>query len=381
MKRPLSFVFILLFLCAVLAPPSGHTEEIKEEYEKIQEKIKTGQEKLKKAKHEERSIIGELERLNGELSDVERSLENQRKALGRIKRRIAAIKGEIASTKARLERKKELIKRKLRAMHKQGPYRDAIILVGSSEDIQGLLKMLKYLESLSVAERRMLEKYKNDLKELTEKEQKLEGLYAELKTGEKNIRVSEDELKGKREGKKQVLASVKNERASYEKMLKELNEASQKLIELLRKSDKEAESYKGKGFRGLKGSLPWPADGSIAIGYGSQKDPEFNTPVFRNGIYIKADEGAPAKAVYEGKVVYADWFKGYGKLVIVNHGEGYNTLYANLSEIFLKVGDIIKGKEEIGKVGESSTVNAPSLYFEVRYKGRPLDPTQWLKRR
>ena len=80
-------------------------------------------------------------------------------------------------------------------------------------------------------------------------------------------------------------------------------------------------------------------------------------------------------------MVFADWFKGYGNLLIINHGEGYHTLYANLSEIFFKVGDIIKVHDTVGKVGESGILNAPSLYFEIRYKGKPLDPVQWLKKR
>jgi septal ring factor EnvC (AmiA/AmiB activator) len=80
-------------------------------------------------------------------------------------------------------------------------------------------------------------------------------------------------------------------------------------------------------------------------------------------------------------VVYADWFKGYGQLVIVNHGQGYHSLYGNLSEIFLKAGDIIERDTKIGRVGTSGMLDRPSLYFEVRYKGRPLNPSQWLARK
>jgi septal ring factor EnvC (AmiA/AmiB activator) len=80
-------------------------------------------------------------------------------------------------------------------------------------------------------------------------------------------------------------------------------------------------------------------------------------------------------------VIFAEWFKGFGQLVIVNHGSGYHTLYGNLSEIFSKVGDIIKEKHVIGRVGTSGMLNAPGIYFEIRYKGKPLDPTQWLKKK
>ena len=85
--------------------------------------------------------------------------------------------------------------------------------------------------------------------------------------------------------------------------------------------------------------------------------------------------------MHGGKVVFAEWFKGYGQMVIINHGDGYHTLYGSLSEIFTKVGDIIKGKQAVGRVGKSGLLTSPGLYFELRYKGKPLDPLQWLQRR
>ena len=157
-------------------------------------------------------------------------------------------------------------------------------------------------------------------------------------------------------------------------MLREMEESSQRLLDIIRESEKaekeKEETFSTKSFAGLKGKLPWPVDGKVAIPYGSQKDPQFNTPIFRSGSYIKSNTDAVAKAVHSGKVVFAEWFKGYGQLVIVNHGDGYHTLYGSLSEIFTKVGDIIKGKQAVGRVGSSGLLNAPGLYFELRYKGK-----------
>jgi septal ring factor EnvC (AmiA/AmiB activator) len=133
-------------------------------------------------------------------------------------------------------------------------------------------------------------------------------------------------------------------------------------------------------FARLKGTLNWPVRGTVAVQYGTQMDPLFNLPVFRSGIHIKAAEGAPVKAVHEGKIVFADSFKGYGQLIIVNHGGGYHTLYGHLSRIFPKNGAIIKVNQPLGEVGEPAVLGTAGLYFEIRYKGKPLDPQQWLKR-
>ena len=130
-----------------------------------------------------------------------------------------------------------------------------------------------------------------------------------------------------------------------------------------------------------KRRLPWPINGKVIVPFGKYKDPKFNITVFKNGIEIKAKEGYRPKAVAGGQVVFADWFKGYGQLLIINHGGGYHSLYGNLNEIFHETGDIIKQGTSIGKTGKSELLNVPSLYFEIRYKGKPVNPMKWLKRK
>jgi septal ring factor EnvC (AmiA/AmiB activator) len=152
---------------------------------------------------------------------------------------------------------------------------------------------------------------------------------------------------------------------------------------MIKRLEKErlSRSIVGRGFRALKGRLPWPVNGKVLVPFGKYKDPQFNIPVFKNGIEIKAKKGAIARAIAGGKVVFANWFKGYGQLLIISHGGGYHSLYGNLSEIFHKTGDIIKRGTAIGKIGESGLLNVPTLYFEIRHKGKPLDPLQWLRKK
>jgi len=352
----------------------------KEEYKKIQKQIESQKEKIEKTKRAEHSVLEELDRTNKDLSHAQAEL---RKYVGKRKAaedEIRKVEADISANKTKLGKQEEWLKRKLRVMQRHGYSGDVVILLSTSEDIAQLLRRWRYVKDLAGYDHKMLNSYKETIKNLAEQENRLKTLHAELKKSEEKIRANEKAIAEKKKGKEMLLSSVRKEKTSYENMLKELKESSQKLLEIIRRSE-EAEAYAAKGFHNLKGKLAWPVSGKIAIPYGAQKDPQFNTPVFRNGIHIKAEDNTSAKAVHSGKVVFADWFKGYGKLVIINHGEGYHTLYANLSEIFYKVGDIIKVQEVIGKVGESGTLNAPGLYFEIRYKGKPLDPVQWLKRK
>jgi septal ring factor EnvC (AmiA/AmiB activator) len=371
---------IFLTLCSLLFASYCFAATPQEEYKKMQREIREHREKLKGAEKREHSVLSDLEDTNKDLSILEAELRKYIKKLRDTEKEISKVEAEILRSRSSIEKQKEWIKRKLRAMQKNRYQSDMVVLLSGIDDISLLMRRWKYLEDISIYENRVLLDYRENLKGLNMKEKQLMVLKAELVRDEDKIKSEEREVAKKKMEKEEMLASVRQEKSSYEKMLRELKEASKRLLEIVRESEKGG-AFFAKGFTGLKGKLPWPAEGRVAIPYGSQKDPNFNTPVFRSGILIQTGGDLFAKAVHTGKVVFAEWFKGYGQLMIVNHGDGYHTLYGSLSEIFSKVGDIINSGQIIGRVGNSGILNAPGLYFELRYKGKPLDPMQWLKRK
>ena len=299
---------------------------------------------------------------------------------------ISKLEADISANKKNIERHREWLNRKLRAIHKYGNNSETVLLLMSADDISQLMRQGKYLQFVSVYEHRLLETYKGSLESLSRKESQLVGLKKDLEKNQEKVKNQEDKLSETLKHKETLLSSVRKQQASHTRILKDLQDASNRILDIIRESEKaqkgKEEIFAGKGFGSLKGRLPWPVEGKVAIRYGSQKDPQFNTPIFRSGAFIQAtDTDSYAKAVHGGKVVFAEWFKGYGQMVIINHGDGYHTLYGSLSEIFTKVGDIIKGKQAVGRVGKSGLLTSPGLYFELRYKGKPLDPLQWLQRR
>jgi septal ring factor EnvC (AmiA/AmiB activator) len=130
-----------------------------------------------------------------------------------------------------------------------------------------------------------------------------------------------------------------------------------------------------------RGQLPWPTDGRIVSAFGREVHPRFGTEIVRRGIEIEAPNGAPVRAVSGGAVLYRGWLKGYGNLLILDHGQGYYTLYAHAAEVLPDEGDAVRAGQTIARVGESGSTEGPRLYFEVRYQGRAEDPQQWLRRR
>jgi septal ring factor EnvC (AmiA/AmiB activator) len=365
--------------------PCGYAETPQDEYQKMQKELKSQKRKLEETKKKESSILNDLEGINKQLKDVEEDLRKHKKRLASTESTLARIESDIAKNRSNIARQREWIKRKLQAINRNGQHSEMALLFMKAEDISHLMRNVKYLQYIAVYEHKVLSNYQAALNTLTDQEKRLISLRRELVQNKEKVQSEETSLAEKKQSKETLLTSVKKEKSSHAKMLKELEQASKRLLEIIRESERDEKEkstiLSDRNFSKLKGRLPWPVDGRVVIPYGSQRDPEFKTPIFRSGTFIQTASDSIARTVHGGKVVFAEWFKGYGQLVIVNHGDGYHTLYGSLSEIFARVGDIIKRNQTVGRVGNSGIVNAPGVYFEIRYKGKPLDPAQWLQRR
>jgi septal ring factor EnvC (AmiA/AmiB activator) len=262
-------------------------------------------------------------------------------------------------------------------------YGDNALLLISARDYQDLIRKSKYISLVAHHDTKVMKNYSRKINDINFKKRKMEVLRGKLETSKNNAKKRKKLLQNDRKKKGRLLATVRSKRSTYEKTISELEKSSKKLRQMIKRLEKRRvpKSVIGKGLRASRGHLPWPVNGKVLIPFGKYKDRKFNIPVFKNGIEIKAKPGANPKAVHGGRVVYSDWFKGYGLLLIINHGNGYHSLYGNLSEIFHKTGDIINKGTAIGKVGESRLMNVSTLYFEIRYKGKPVDPRIWLKRK
>jgi len=390
LRKTAIFLICIIFLGLCLRDVQA-ARDPKASYEKIQKEIKKKKKALEKVKKKEVSILDEIESTNRALDRIKRELRAQRRKILRNEKKISRVRGEIRKISKKLDRQKTWLRRKVVGMQKYGVSSfgtppgshelktDPLMLLMTAEDIPQVIRKWHYLKRLAEYEYSLLKDYSENIQGLKQRQDRLSGLMKKLKGQKNQLEKKKSVLRDKKKQKRRLLASVRKKRDLYKRMLLELKESSRRLRKLIDESEKT--KYLQKGFFKAKSTLPWPVKGVLALPYGSYRDPKFKTPVFRNGIHIKSREGEAVKAVYSGKVVFADWFRGYGKVVIINHGEGYHTVYANLSEIFLSKGDIIKQGALIGRVGDSGVLNAPGLYFEIRYKGKPLNPLQWLKRK
>jgi septal ring factor EnvC (AmiA/AmiB activator) len=187
----------------------------------------------------------------------------------------------------------------------------------------------------------------------------------------------------KRKQREALLAGLREQKGIYLAAIKDLEVSARNLQEMIaeQRTTREPVPADSVPFREMKGLLPWPADGEITVPFGRVRNPDSNTYIRHYGIDISAAAGTEIRAIHEGAVAYSDWFRGYGKLVILEHGAEYNSVYAHCSELLVQKGTFVKAGQPIAFVGETGSLKGPFLYFEIREHGQPVDPVEWLQRR
>lgn len=389
--RIFSITISFLILPLLIFPSdTSAVKDPKLKYRKVQRDIKKKKNEFMKARRKERTILEEITSVNRELDTIKHELKRLEENYTSRRKEVESLRNEIKTVSERITSQKVWLKRKVRAMQKYSyshggsagsglTINGSVMLLMKTEEIPRIIRRWRYMEKAAEYEYLLLSAYSENLNKIRDKESRLGELIGKVERDREQLFKKKSLLKSRKSGKRRLLASVQKKKSLYKSMISELRKSSKRLFRIIKES--EETGYRVKGFSRRKRRLSWPVKGIIALPYGSYRDPQFNTPVYRNGIHISAGDRESVQAVHAGRVVFADWFRGYGKVVIIDHGEGYHTVYANLSEIFLRKGDIIKGGSLIGRVGDSGTLDAPGLYFEVRYKGKPLNPMHWLKKK
>jgi septal ring factor EnvC (AmiA/AmiB activator) len=380
----ISLLILLIFFLSIVTPlPSApEAADAKKKLSEIQEEIKEKKQLVKESIKKEKSVIEKIEDINESIKKKEIELKNYDKRISQTLSETQKLSKEIDELNNKLSGRQQYLKQRLRALYKEQYGGHALILI-SAKDYQDLIKKSRYISLIAYYDNKLINQYGADIKELIPKKRELEALNAKLNADKNIAKEMQKALQADRDKKDKLLETIRSRRQAYEKTIEGLEESSRKLRKMIEslKEKKLPKKITGKGFAALKGRLPWPVDGKVAIPFGQYKDPVFNITVFKNGIELQAQQEERPKAVAGGRVVYADWFKGYGLLLIIDHGNGYHSLYGNLSEIFLNTGDILIERTVVGKIGKSELLNFPTLYFEIRYKGKPLDPVEWLEKK
>jgi len=365
------------------APQDKNVVDFEQRLNRINGQIKDLKSRLEAEARKESSILSSLARINLNRSLVERELAAQNVELERGRSELAAIQKNVRSLQAGIDRERESIERTVVTLYKFGRL-DFFQFLLQARDIETYASESKHLTLLARGQDEVVSGYLASLDELRSAQSALESKQRDLAEMSRAASLKRQELETEARKNTTLVRDIRQNRATYKQTLEELSESAEQLQALMNKIIAQ-EWVLPAAFVPLyerRGKLAWPLEGRIVTPFGFEKHPDFKTVVMNKGVEI-----APAKdkslilAVHAGKVVYADYFQGYGNLLIVDHGMTYYTLYGHCSEFLAAVGDMVRSGQPVAVVGDSGSLKGECLYFEVRYKTKALDPLQWLKRR
>ncbi len=331
---------------------------------------------LGRLRSEEKSLLGEVERLELEVRLRGERLRETELLLQRTNAELEATLQRTNALEASLAAARPVLAQRARALYKLGEPSYLRLLL-SVERPSDLLRGYRFVGALARRDRERVGAFRADL--LT-----LEATRAELQRRSEETRAQRTEaLKARRDfdaqraRKTELLTRIVQRKETHAAYVEELQQAEGRLAEMLTGLGPADVAVPLAAFRG---SLPWPVEGSVRVPFGRRKHPRFDTYTVVNGLDIEAPLEAPVRAVHEGSVAFADHFRGYGLMVILDHGDKRHTLYAHLGRADVSVGQRVQTGQQIGTVGGTG-VEGPGLYFEVRAGGRPEDPADWLEAR
>jgi len=357
------------------AAPDSETK--KRQIRQIETDLSREKEKFLKFGEEEKSILGQLSNLEKAIAEKERFLKELR---GKIDlRKIEFKKQQEKSSQLlhSLNRVKGRLCKRIVAFYKYAKRGYAQILAASRDLVQ-LRKRMKYLKAIMNEDKRLLQqmegiqlRYKRQVSLIKEALTAIDSMENVENSRLLSIKTDLDK-------KVILLMKIHKEKEFYETAVKELQLAAKNLKKTLLNLDRAQEKKKElpSGFAGSKGKLPLPCEGKIRK---NNKLIGLNVAHTGNGIYIEGPSGTGVKATFPGRVDFSGWLKGYGQVIVINHGSRFFTISAHLSQRDMEEGDMVRKGEAIGLLGQTGSLAGPGLYFEIRRGGVNLDPLEWLK--
>lgn len=375
-------MLLALPVWAAAAGASDLDEERARELEAVRRAIEERRERVDAFERRERGLLETLEEMDRAATRLAREGARARSRAEQARKELAELAGREVEIAGRREQTRRAMSARAAALYKAGEAGPVRVLF-SAGSLQEFLSRSRALRILLDHDRALLERFEADTLELASTREALAATAAEGEHARALAFARGREVTAERRGKRAILSAVRKDRAVERAALQELEAAALALEETLRSlrgRDRAPRRPAGSvAFAAREGDLMAPVDAPIARGFGRVVDEEFRTETFRKGVDFAALAGDPVRAVAAGEVRFAGWFRGYGRIVILDHGEGYFTVSGHLDRVDVTVGDAPDEGEVLGTVGDTGSLSGPRLYFEIRRGAEPLDPARWLQ--
>ena len=359
----------------------------------LRQRMEALQEKLKGAFSQESALTREVREVEQRIVDLNRRLREVDAQLSSGERRLNELQNDYAQTSARLETERQLLARQLRAAYLLGRQEQVKLLL-NQEDPARFGRTIAYYRYFNEARLTRIDQVEDMLQQLDGLQQRI-AAQREAQAASRERQAAEmAELEQERQRRGTLLAQLQTEIRSQGDQLTRMQKDEKRLQQLLNDLQRAAAAAaappppapaerpaapsvgdgKRQPFAKLKRKLPWPVAGKLAAGFGDRR--EVGELRWR-GTFIAAPASREVHAVAHGRVAFADWLRGFGLLIILDHGNGYMSLYGHNQSLFKEVGDAVAPGDVIASVGDTGGMAQTGVYFELRHNGTPLDPVAW----
>jgi len=384
-KKSIKAVFFsAIFMLLTLQLTAQSSEDNKKELEKVSKQIQDKIEKQYKLYEEEKSVLYQLQKFDQKLDELKKRVDNCNNKLNQYEKEIDYSKDQIGAESARLNKVEKDLSERMRQLYKEGSFKSLKTLM-SAVSFDDFMKKYDILVAIAKKDVELKKNILKKKKDLSSKKTDFERKYVKYESYRKTAAEKSMELTEQKKEKSSLLGGIKDQRTLYEQAIAELKQQSGKLEAIIKQYDegtRKIEIPQSEGdINRFKGKLNPPSEGKITSFFGKYKHPKFNVYVFNNGVEIASKLNDPVHPVYSGIVIFSDWFKGYGKMVMVDHGNNIVGIYGHLSEISVNFGQKVVPSDILGKVGDTGSSDTPTLYFEIRKDGKPQNPAEWLAKK
>jgi septal ring factor EnvC (AmiA/AmiB activator) len=364
-------LLITVALTASAALAQGHEEA---EQASVRERLAAQRATLALIESKKLSVLEGVELMEEMASFSRRRVRALEADLVVFRRRVALAEREEALLREALRMQLRRLSPRLRTLYRVMRHRPLEVLL-SAEDFSALVWRARALEASMSGDLELLRTVQRVAFLQKQATRELKRLQASLTERVAFLQAQERMARAHTESLEEVVGSLAGEAELARRAVRELEQADAELTRVVREL-KEVPAT--SGFGALRGQLPRPVRGTVEVGFGKVVNPRFNTVTVQKGLDIRAPAGSPVQAVAEGTVAYAGTLRGYGNLLILDHGDGYHTLMAHLASMAPTVGAHVAAGEVVGEVGDTGSLKGAYLYFEVRKAGQAVDPAPWL---
>jgi septal ring factor EnvC (AmiA/AmiB activator) len=379
MWKPLIQVLLggVLFGCALSLMAADKSAQTEQQLEQIKQQIKQLQQRLESKRKQYGSATQALKKTEQKINSAAKILRATQRQIQQQQSKLNDNRRQEKQLQQQLKQHQAILAQQIRSAYTSGR-QEYLKLLLNQEQPAKLGRMIAYYDYLNKARTRSIELLGKTLVDLQQVRNDIEANIKQLAILEQSQQAEQQRLLSLKEQRKKEVRQLASSIASEDKKLANLRENEEELQSLLKQMQQALrEIFQQQELEGLakvKGKLSWPIKGRVELNYGET----INKGMRSHGIRITAREGQEVAAVYHGRVVFSDWLRGFGLLLIVDHGQGYMSLYGNNQSLFKEVGDWVEAGELIATVGQSGGQKTPGLYFEIRHQGTPRDPLQWI---